>query len=225
MKYIISILIIQLFSFSLLAQDYDFTVSESKMVLGGGLNNTLSVKIYESNEKDIIKDWKNILKKNDAKVDIGKEIVANNVLLKDLSDLPFNCFSSLKSLEKDVYQLNVCVYLGGNYLSFNEHPAKYKVFADFLSEFAKATSIQSLDNLVKMAKQELSKKESDLAKLKDTKEKLESEIAGWKKDIQKAEDDIEINIIEQEDKKNEVQVAKEVLKKEKGKLDQVRKSK
>ena len=39
-----------IFTSSLLAQEYDFSVSESKMVLGGGMNNSLSVNIYETNE-------------------------------------------------------------------------------------------------------------------------------------------------------------------------------
>jgi hypothetical protein len=207
------------------AQTYDFSVSESRMVLGGDMNNTLSVKIYENTEKDIIKAWKSEMKKNGAKVDIDKEITANNVLLKDMSDLPFNCFANVKELENSCFQLNVSVYLGGSYLNFSEHPEKYQIFAGFLSDFARSTSVDAIEELLKMAKQDLNKKTSDLKKLEDTKEKLERDIENWEKDIQKAKDDIEINILEQEDKIKEVRRATEILDKEKEKLELAKKSK
>ncbi|MBL6963933.1 MAG: hypothetical protein ISR55_08920 [Bacteroidetes bacterium] len=224
MKFFCTTICIMIFTSSLLAQEYDFSVSESKMVLGGGMNNSLSVNIYETNEKEITKSWKSLMKKEGAKVEVNSEIVANNVLLKELSDLPFNCFASIKSLGNNSYQLNTSVNLGGAFLTFNDHPDKYKIFSNFISEFAKATTLKSIENQLKSANQELSNKQSDLGKLIDTKDKLERNIEVWKNDIQKAEDNIQVNMAEQEDKKNELQVAKEEVAKVKAKLELVRKA-
>lgn len=225
MKLTTTILGLILLSSGLPAQNYDFTISESTMVLGGDMNNTLSIMIYESSEEEIIKAWKSLMKKQGAKVKIESEIVAQNVSLADMGNLPFNCFSSIKQIDEKTIQFNVCVYLGGSYLSFNEHPDKYKKFSAFLTDFAKNTTADAIEVQLKLAEEFLNEKESDLKKLEERKAKLEKQIETCRKAVQKAEDDIEINILEQTDKKKEVQVANEVVAKENKKLEGLKKRK
>ncbi|MFC2114703.1 hypothetical protein ACFLRI_05085, partial [Bacteroidota bacterium] len=195
------------------------TVSESLMVLGGDKNNTLSVTIYETNEETVTKEWKNLLKKMGAKITIKDEISATNANLKDMSDLPFNCFSSITTIDHKTIQLNVCVYLGGGYLNYAEHAGKYKTFAKLMSDFAQKITIESIENELKMAKDSKKLKEEELSRLVSDKGKLESRIREWESEIQKAKDDIEINILEQQSKRKEVQVADEEIKNIKNKLD------
>ena len=224
MKYSITLIILAfLFSFEGFGQKYDFTVTESKMVLGGDRNNTLSVKIYETDEETVIKEWKNALKKLGAKVSVKDEIIATKATLKDMSELPFNCFSSVVAIDHKTIQLNVTVYLGGGYLSYSEHAGMYKTFSKFLSDFAQDLTVESIENELKMAKDTKKTKEDEFDKLVGEKEKLESRIKEWEKEIQKAKDDIEVNILEQQNKKKEVQVADEEIRRIKNKLDSAKK--
>jgi len=115
-------------------------VHEENEKIGSGTNNALVATIYESNKDNIEKAWKKLMKDYGAKVNMKKEIFADDATIKDLSSNTCDLFAFVRKVSDDEFEIVVGVDMGGAYLSSSEHSSKYKTMEKILKDFA----VQSL---------------------------------------------------------------------------------
>lgn len=216
------ITLLTILSFSVFSQKYNLKISESKIGIANGYNNALVVSLYEVRENDIAKKWKSEMKKLKAKVSAKKEIVAMNAYMKKMGEKPFDVYATVTSKTKGVYQLNVAVDLGGAFLSSSLHADRYKVMESYIYNFAKKMVVSAIEEQLKIAKKEQSKKEKELEKFINNKKTLEDNIKGWEEAIVVAEQDKVQNAKDQEAKKTEIEDAKKVVEHVEKKLSSVK---
>ncbi len=186
-------------------------VHENKEKIGNGTNNALVAIIYESNQDDIEKAWKRLMKDYGAKVNMKKEIFADDATIKDLSPNTCDLYAFVRKISDDEFEIVVGVDLGGTYLSSSEHASKYKIMEKILKDFAVQTSVDAIKEKHKAAQKILDAitKEND-GLIKD-KERLEKQIEDYKSKITDAEKSIEKNISIQSDKEKEIEAQKKVV--------------
>jgi len=215
-------LIVIISVFSAKSQDYDFSITESDVKLGGVFHNTLSINIYETDKKSIVQEWKSELKKTDAKVSSKDEINALSAYMKDIGNLPFNLYSKVEEKGDKLFALYVAVDLGGTYLSSSIHPDKYKIFSDMIYEFATKMTNEGIHKQIKDAEKVLDQSNNDLDKLVKDNKKLNDNIEGWQDDIKKAENELVKNEEDQKFKQEEINQRKEIVNEVKAKLKKVK---
>lgn len=222
-KYFMGLFLFTGFVFPGKSQDFNFKVSEvQKEINEQGIKNVLVVNIYETSEDVIRKEWKSQLKDFDGKVTVDKnKLTSMNSTIKELGSLPFNIYSVIEKSTEGYYQLFVGIDLGGAFLESSKHPDKYKLFSSIMSDFAKKLTKESIEDQVKAAEKELSKKQNEQDKLSKENEKLHSNIKKWQEDIKKAETDIEENLKKQEAQKKKIEDAKDLLETIKLKLKKI----
>lgn len=209
MKKTITILLVVL-SITTFAQR-KIKVHEEKEKIGNGTNNSLVTSIYESTQDDIEKAWKKLMKDYGAKVNMKKEIFADDATIKDLSPNTCDLYAFVRKISDEEFEIVVGVDLGGAFLSSSEHSSKYKIMEKILKDFAIQTSIDAIKEKHKSAQKILdafSKEKEDLIK---DKERLEKQIEDYKSKITDAEKNIEKNGSAQSDKDKEIENQKKVV--------------
>jgi len=73
-------------------------VHEENEKIGSGTNNALVATIYESNKDNIEKAWKKLMKDYGAKVNMKKEIFADDATIKDLSSNTCDLFAFVRKV-------------------------------------------------------------------------------------------------------------------------------
>ena len=201
MKYV-TICFLTFISFSFFAQ-YSFTLNEGEYAFMKGTHHGFIIPIYESSIHDVEKDWKKLMKDWHGKVDEKKhEFFADDATFKNMGENSFDTYAYCK--EKDGHiDFVVAVDLGGAFLNYNQHKNKADAFKKELVSFAKNASINGLNNKIKKEKHVQGQMQKDLEHLLKQKDKLNSDIESWKKEIEKAENDIQKNIKDQGSKKLE----------------------
>ena len=119
-------------------------VHEENEKIGSGTNNALVATIYESNKDNIEKAWKKLMKDYGAKVNMKKEIFADDATIKDLSSNTCDLFAFVRKVSDDEFEIVVGVDMGGAYLSSSEHSSKYKTMEKILKDFAVQTSVDAI---------------------------------------------------------------------------------
>ncbi len=190
----------------------NITVDTTKVVFSVGSKEAFIVKVYETNIKEVTKQWNRFIKDHKGKI-AGKdksEIFGDNVNIKELSNNTCDLYT--KIAEKDKYiEIQTAVDLGGAFLTQKSHPEKYVVFQGILKKFAVNASKAGVLAQKKEQEKLLSKKEKELKKLVSEKKKLEKGIEEYKQDIKAKEQAIEGNKKEQELKEREVDDYKSTL--------------
>ncbi len=186
-------------------------IHEEKEKIGNGTNNALVASIYESTQDDIEKAWKKLMKDYGAKVNMKKEIFADDATIKDLSLNTCDLYAFVRKISDEESEIVVGVDLGGAFLSSSEHSSKYKIMEKILKDFAIQASIDAIKEKHKSAQKILdafSKEKEDLIK---EKERLEKQIEDYKSKITDAEKNIEKNSSAQSDKEKEIENQKKVV--------------
>ena len=186
-------------------------VHEENEKIGSGTNNALVATIYESNKDNIEKAWKKLMKDYGAKVNMKKEIFADDATIKDLSSNTCDLFAFVRKVSDDEFEIVVGVDMGGAYLSSSEHSSKYKTMEKILKDFAVQTSVDAIKEKHKAAQKvldALTKEKDDLTK---EKERAEKQIEDYKSKIANAEKNIETNKTSQADKEKEIESQKKIV--------------
>ena len=181
----------------------DIQVREGSQSIGGGSNNTLTVTIFEASRSDIEKAWKKEMKRFKGKVQMKKEIFADDCSFKNWTN-SCDIYAIVNETGDTKREVVVGVDLGGAYLSSGQHSGQYKEFHDFLYGFAVNTTKEAIAGQVKAAETVLAKLEKEQADLKKQNAKLDQLIEDCTAKIEQAEKDIEQNLEDQLDKKGEV---------------------
>lgn len=191
------------------SQYYDFSVEETEMKVGELFRNTLMINIYESEFKDIEKEWKHKLKKLDGKIETKNNIDVFGATMKEIGKTPFNIFSVIKENGDNRHILLVAIDMTGGFVSSVNSPEEYKIFENYLKDFAKEITIEAIKNQLDNAEDYLKDQNKDLNKLEREHERELKNIENWEKDIENSKDEIKKITKEKIEKKIEIGVAKE----------------
>ena len=199
MKTISIILLSILLSISTFAQR-KIKVTESSENIGGAKHNALVVTIYESNEKDILHEWKNLMKDYKGKISNGSELFSDNTSIPAISANTIDIYARVET-SGDSYKLIIGFDLGGAYLSSKEHGSGYKEAEKIVYDFAVKISKSAVEDEKKAQEKELKSAERKQEKLVNENEKLNKNIADWQDKIKQAQKDLETNVKNQEEAK------------------------
>jgi hypothetical protein len=155
---------------------FDFMPNATQATFSVGSVPAVEVTIYETTVDYIEKEWKNILKQLNGKVNgKGKEFIADNVNYPELSNTPVDMYYSFTQQDNNV-RMVLAVDLGTGMLSAGTDPNKFNIVKGMLHKFSKSQTQASVKNLVKIESKKLEEDENALEKLVREKEKLEKEI-------------------------------------------------
>jgi hypothetical protein len=212
MKKIVTLLVLVAASVFVYAQK-KISVTESSMSFAEGKQNALIVNIYEASEDLIQKEWKRLMKDFGAKVNVKKEIFADDATIKGVSDNTIDVYAYTEKNTDGDFNLVVGFNLGGAYLSSSAHSAQYKKAESILYEFAVETTREAIKEVISSEERILSKLQKDQSDLEKNKERLLKDIEDYKKKIQTAEEDIKTNEKDQVNKKGEIEKQEGLVKK------------
>ncbi len=209
---------ITLFSFA-----QKIKVEEQNENIGGGKHNALVVTIYEASKDDIEKEWKSLMKDNNAKVSIKDEVFADNAVIKSINgNNTLDVYARAeKPNDKGEMKFIVGFDLGGAYLNSGEHKEAYKAAREMVYNFAVKMTKDAIGGQLKTAQKLLEKMQDQQKDLEKDKAGLEKDIESYKNKIKKAEDDIKTNLASQEKKKTEIATQQKVVDDVKKKSDAV----
>jgi len=186
-------------------------VKESNENIGSGNHNALVITIYEAKINDIEKAWKKLMKDYDAKVDMGKEIFADNALVKSASTNTMDIYAKVESKKDGESVLIVAVDLGGAYMSSSAHSDQFKEIKKIVYDFAVNITKETIAEQIKNETKTLEKLQKVQEGLVKDNTDLHKDIENYKEKIAKAEKDIEKNLADQEVKKKEIETQQKVV--------------
>lgn len=193
MKLVIIISLLSLCSFYSFSQSR-IEVKEQTEDIGGGNHNALVVKIYQCSEEEVIKEWKSLMKDYDGKITVKKEVFADNVKIKDMSDNTFDVFARAEANTDGDVILIAGFDLGGAYMGSSQHPKEFKAAKRILMDFAKDLSEKGFKHRLKNEEKALilMGKQKDFT-IKES-ENMQRDIENYREKILKAEEKIKQNI-------------------------------
>lgn len=177
--------------------------------------------IYYADLDDVMSEWKSTLKdfKNEKVKSNGKEIIGDNIIIKDWGNDPVDIYSTFNETKDKNIEMKIAVDLGNNnYLKSGD---KTKFIEKMIKEFAIQMSIKSLDKQIKTQNKIVADIADKQKSLEKKNESLKKDIEDYKEKIKKAEEDIKNNEAEIEKKKTELaaqQKALDELKKKKSSI-------
>ena len=198
-------------SISLPLKAQRISAEEENENLGGGVNPAVSVIVYETDESTVQKEWKSLMKKNDAKVSNSHgESFAENAMLKDISADTLGIYSKTKK-EGNGVRLTVAMKTGGQFLSPAKNGAEISRMKKLLEDFARRLTKESIMEQTKDAEKVYEKDVRKQEELVRDNTDLHKDIEKYKDKIQRAEDDIKKNLKEQEEAKKKIELQKKVV--------------
>jgi hypothetical protein len=212
MKKTIVILSFLLFTTALYSQK-KIEVRDGKENIGGASNHAFVVNMHAHSKEEIEKAWRSKMKDIDGKTSTKKsEIFADDCKMKSMGPNTFDVYARVEESKDQGYTLIVGVDLGGAYLNASQHNEQYKIFKNFLHEFAVKVAKDAIGDDLKTEEKKLSKLEDQQKDLERDNKKLKEDIENYKKKITQAEEDIKQNEEQQKKKKEEIESQKKVVK-------------
>lgn len=199
-------------------------VDEKNEKIGGGNNNALVVYIYENTADNILKEWKSLMKDNDAKVTTkdGEQFSDNAVIKRVNGNNTMDVYARTENGKDGEIKLIVAFNLGGAFLNSKEHSQQYKEAEKMLQEFANKLTKEAIEAQLKAAEKLLGNMTDDQEDLVKKNKDLKGDIEEYKEKIKKAEGEIVTNEDQQKKKLAEIEVQKKVvedIKKKKSAVD------
>jgi DNA-binding helix-hairpin-helix protein with protein kinase domain len=199
--FLIILLCIALYSFS----QKDIKVEETNAKIADGNNNAYTMIIFEADDKNVEKAWKKLMKDYKAKVNMKKEIFADDAEISELSSNTVDVYAIVEKTKDGDSKITVAFDLGGAFLSSSNHSSQSKAAKSILRKFGVSAAKDAVLEQIKEAEKELKKMEGDKEQLIKDNEDLHKKIEGWEKDIEKAKEDIKENEKAQEEKVKEIE--------------------
>lgn len=188
-------------------------VHDGKENIGGGSNHAFIVNMHANSKDEIEKAWRTKMKDIDGKTSSKKaEIFADDCKMKPMGPNTFDVYARIEEIKNEGFKLIVGVDLGGAYLNASQHAEQYKIFKNFLHEFAVKVGKDALGDDLKAEEKKLSKLEDEQKDLEKENKKLKDDIENYKKKIAQAEEDIKKNEDKQKIKQDEINSQKKIVK-------------
>lgn len=200
---------------SIAAFAQNIVVTEGAAAMSQGSNNSFTVKLPGTEQKNVEKAWKSIVESYKGKTKADKktgELLANNAIIKEINgDNTIDVYSKVTADTKTDNTLTVWFNLGGAYLSSQAHGDKAKIAQKMLADFALSVSRTMLEEQLKDEEKKAKKEAEKLKDLEKDKADSEKDIESYKKKIAKAEDDIKKNIEKQKEQTTAVQKQNDIV--------------
>jgi hypothetical protein len=167
--------------------------------------------VYETDESQILKEWKSLMKKYDAKVSKESgDLFADNTLLKDVSNDTLDVYARTKKDDNGI-KLMVAMQTGGQFLSPSKNSGEFSRMKNLLEDFARRLTKASIMQQHKEAEKVYDKAVRTQAELVRENEDLNKDIENYKQKIRDAEENIKKNIAAQENAKKAIEKQKAVV--------------
>ena len=205
MKKTCSILVLIFFASCVWAQKSE--VSEALEKFDDGIHPAFSVRIYESSEDAIKKEWKSKMKSYKyEKISNKDEIIAENIVIPEISSDPIRVIAKVDPIQDKESKLLVAFNQNGVFLSSNiPNTAAYEAAKRILDEFARKITRDAIDESLHKEERNLDKLKEEQKELEELNAELIKSIETYKSKIQKAEEDLISNKSNQEKKKAEIE--------------------
>jgi len=202
-------------------------VDVSNQSIGGGRHEAFVTTIYHSNESEVKKEWKALLRKyNPERIKGGGEIMADNATISSISSNSIDIYATTKESGGEV-ELVVAFDLGGAFMDGAHSGAK--TAEDMVYGFAVKLTTAGIEAKVKKAEKVLAAKEKEVVKLVKANDRLHQNIDRWKaaiesatQSIEQAESDLETNEKEQDTARKAVEEQEKAVQAVAAKLKEVR---
>lgn len=194
------------------AQSID--VKEGHAKFSSGSHDAVSSVIYENKVKEVIHEWKKIMKdyKHEKVKDDDNEVFGDNILIKDWGNNPVDIYARFDENEKEkTIKMSVAVDLGGTYLNASADKDKHHYIEKMVKEFAVKMTKAPIEEQLKDSKKTEEKLEDKLKDLEKDKKDKQEDIENYKKKIVKGEKEIIEKESALEKKKDEVKTQKKVV--------------
>ena len=135
-------------------------VYEKETVMSKGNANSFSIDFSEYSPKSLEYEWKRFIKSFDGKAKKDKktkELFAENVIIKEISDKPLNIYATVTKVEKTT-TINIWFYMDSSFLKSSVNEQESSAAYDILSKF-------STSALLSKIKRDQIKKEENTPKL------------------------------------------------------------
>ncbi len=186
------------------------TIESIEEVSGSALKST----IYYSNDKSILRAFKNTLKNYNGKVKIkGNELTATEVVITSIADHEIKVYAKVKELNAFAHEVFFIFLDGSNFISSSSDISGYTAAKDIVYNFSNTQNQNSTESHFEKQEKKLSELEEGLNDLVKEKKKAEEEIEDCKELIKDNEYKIKENIDDQERVAKEIEEQKGVVKK------------
>jgi hypothetical protein len=181
------------------------SVKEEMVAIDGISRNSLTVMIKDATTDDVKKAWKKQLKDLKGKVNDKTIIFGDDCQSKSMGDNTFDVYSLVEEATDEGVKLVVAFDLGGAYLSTADHPEKYPAAEAIVKGFAVDQAKEAVSLEIGTTEKIIKEFEKDFAGLEKDKKKLEKDIEDYEKKIVEAKEAIEKNLVDQANKKTEIE--------------------
>lgn len=226
MKTIKHTLVITLLLSFLSAANAQIEVTEEKNKFDGDMVNSLTVVIPDTEEKDISKSFKTLLKDYKGEVKKGTSV---NTLITEISNDPITVFYEVEELKGGGVKLITSWKLSGGFINSETTKEQYNSASKLIRDFAVKASKEAVSEKLEKAMKAQASLEKEQEKLKKENEKLTNSIEENKEKIIKAEGEIKeaenslvTNKKDQEKKQAEIEKQKKVLEEIQKKLSNIK---
>jgi hypothetical protein len=182
MKGKLIILILFVFSLSLVAQD--ISITNSTQNIANGKNPCYVVIIPNTNAKTVANAWKSEMKKAKAKVKGSDKTTATNALLPDISSNSMDIYANF-SQENNNVKMVVAFSLSGIFLTPENNTTAHNAATNYLRQFALQQYKNQLAADLAMQKKQVKGTEKDIKNLNKDIKKLTKENEKLTKQIEK----------------------------------------
>jgi len=169
--------------------------------------------IYDTDVSDIAKEWKSLMRKYDAKVDVSKnKVVAKGAVIKSMSNGAFDVTAELDKIKDGEVKLTVVFDPIATAETKTPDRSSYMSEAkNIVKEFALKRSKESIGDILKDTERDHEKLQKQHDELEKDNKELTKGIENYKKKITDAERDIEVNKGKIKDKNKEIETHKKIL--------------
>jgi hypothetical protein len=196
---------------SLIAGSQTIFIHESREKIGNNTNNSLVVGIYGVDAKDVEKEWKSKMKDLGAKVSNDKgDLFGDNAVIKEMGNNTVDMHSRIDDKKTEV-DLVVAFDLGGAYLSSGANSDKYRVAEKLLHDFALKLTKDAFDVKIKGQQKALEKLNGQEKDLDKENKNLNLEIIEYQNKIKKDQAAVEKNANDQNAKQKEINQQQQLI--------------
>lgn len=211
MKNVIAILFLALTTNFAFAQNIE--ISEAARAKDNGTYNSYLFELPDVSKKGAESDWKDFMKNFKGKTKYSRKTKLWNstgAKMPRLSDGTVNVSAKIIEDNNPNKRTSVIVWfdLGDSYVNGEMDSIKSAYAHEILTEYALTTSKHHAQEIVKDEEKRLKNLEKDLSKLEKNNKDYHKDIDKAKESIAKNEKNIEINILDQQNKNKEIEAQK-----------------
>ena len=208
-------------SFAQMQHLYDsYDITEAEKSMSQGFNNSFSVQLVGATSKMAEDVWKSYIKNYGGKTKRDRklgEYFTDDAKVRDLSDNTIDVYASFSNADTFTVA-NIWFDLGGAYLSTKAHSEQSPAAEAFIKAYTFEVGREVAKENLKVQEKYMKSLQKEFRDLEKDNETYHRKIEEAKKLIAEMEKNIEVNLQNQETKKEEINIQGEVVKKAEAQL-------